>query len=58
MSMSRRVAIAGVLGLGLALSRQTALDHGGDLWIEEAASISFPKSGARFRLRLPCQQHA
>jgi signal transduction histidine kinase len=38
------------LGLGLALSRQTLLDHGGDLWAEETAS-----SGARFRLRLPCQ---
>jgi signal transduction histidine kinase len=38
------------LGLGLALSRQTLLDHGGDLWAEETDS-----SGARFRLRLPCQ---
>jgi signal transduction histidine kinase len=38
------------LGLGLALSRQTMLDHGGDLWAEETES-----SGARFRLRLPCQ---
>ncbi len=37
------------LGLGLALSRQTVLDHGGDIWIEEANS-----GGARFRLRLPC----
>ncbi len=37
------------LGLGLALSRQTVLDHGGDLWVEEADS-----GGARFRLRLPC----
>jgi signal transduction histidine kinase len=36
------------LGLGLALSRQTLLDHGGDLWAEETES-----SGARFRLRLP-----
>jgi signal transduction histidine kinase len=36
------------MGLGLALSRQTVLDHGGDLWLEEA------RSGARFRLRLPC----
>lgn len=35
------------LGLGLALSRQTILDHGGDLWLDEAAT------GARFRLRLP-----
>ncbi len=38
------------LGLGLALSRQTLLDHGGDLWAEETES-----SGARFRLRLPCR---
>ena len=36
------------LGLGLALSRQTVLDHGGDLWEE-------PKNapGARFVVRLP-----
>jgi signal transduction histidine kinase len=38
------------MGLGLALSRQTVLDHGGDLWAEETES-----SGARFRLRLPFQ---
>jgi signal transduction histidine kinase len=36
------------LGLGLALSRQTALDHGGDLWAEDSE-----ERGARFRLRLP-----
>ena len=36
------------LGLGLALSRQTVLDHGGDLWAEEVDS-----RGAHFRLRLP-----
>jgi len=36
------------LGLGLALSRQTLLDHGGDLWVENNAA-----GGARFRLRLP-----
>jgi signal transduction histidine kinase len=36
------------LGLGLALSRQTVLDHGGDMWAE-----SEPGSGACFRLRLP-----
>jgi signal transduction histidine kinase len=34
------------LGLGLAFSRQAALDHGGDMWIEPAA-------GARFVIRLP-----
>jgi signal transduction histidine kinase len=37
------------LGLGLALSRQTVLDHGGDLWAEEMES-----KGAHFRVRLPC----
>ncbi len=36
------------LGLGLALSRQTVLDHGGDMWVE-----SEPGSGARFFFRLP-----
>lgn len=36
------------LGLGLALSRQTLVDHGGDLWAEKKAH-----SGARFLLRLP-----
>lgn len=35
------------LGLGLALSRQTILDHGGDLWLEAG------EAGARFRLRIP-----
>ena len=35
------------LGLGLALSRQTLLDHGGDLWLEADGP------GARFCLRLP-----
>jgi signal transduction histidine kinase len=34
------------LGLGLALSRQTVLDHGGDMWTEPAA-------GALFVIRLP-----
>jgi len=34
------------LGLGLALSRETVLDHGGDMWTEPAA-------GARFVVRLP-----
>ncbi len=36
------------LGLGLALSRQTVLDHGGDMWVESAAG-----RGARFFIRLP-----
>jgi len=34
------------LGLGLAVSRQTLLDHGGDIWTE-------PARGARFVIRLP-----
>jgi signal transduction histidine kinase len=34
-------------GLGLALSRQTVLAHGGDLWLEDGAL------GACFRLKLP-----
>jgi nitrogen-specific signal transduction histidine kinase len=34
------------LGLGLAISRQAVLDHGGDMWIE-------PAPGARFVIRLP-----
>lgn len=38
----------GGLGLGLVLSRQTVLDHGGDLWLDRA-----PIGGARFSLRLP-----
>ncbi len=36
------------LGLGLALSRQTVMDHGGDMWVE-----SSPGRGARFSFRLP-----
>ena len=36
------------LGLGLALSRQTVLDHGGDIWVDDG-----PSRGARFCLRLP-----
>ena len=35
-------------GLGLALSRQAVLDHGGDIWVEDKAP-----PGATFRLRLP-----
>jgi signal transduction histidine kinase len=34
------------LGLGLALSRRTVRDHGGDMWIE-------PADGARFVIRMP-----
>jgi signal transduction histidine kinase len=41
------------IGLGLALSRQTVLDHGGDLWAEPGAG-----KGARFRLRLPAEPPA
>src|ERR1035437_7895567 len=36
------------LGLGLALSRQTVLDHGGDMWVESPSG-----RGARFSFRLP-----
>ncbi|HJT89308.1 MAG TPA: ATP-binding protein, partial [Bryobacteraceae bacterium] len=39
------------LGLGLALSRQTVLDHGGEIWVESA-----PGHGARFCFRLPGAQ--
>jgi len=39
------------LGLGLALSRQTVLDHGGEMWAE-----SEPGQGACFRLRLPAEK--
>ena len=35
------------LGLGLALSRQTLLDHGGDMWADSDGP------GATFSLRLP-----
>ncbi len=37
------------LGLGLSFARQTVLDHGGDLWIEDPAN----GRGARFVMRLP-----
>jgi signal transduction histidine kinase len=36
------------LGLGLALSRQSVIDNGGDLWAEKKTS-----PGARFVMRLP-----
>lgn len=38
------------IGLGLVLSRQTVLDHGGDLWLGDKAG-----PGARFCLRLPLE---
>jgi len=41
------------LGLGLALSRQTILDHGGDMWVE-----SEPGRGAHFFFRLPLSRAA
>ena len=36
------------IGLGLALSRKTVVDHGGDMWAEAAKG-----AGARFVVRLP-----
>lgn len=36
------------IGLGLALSRQTVLDHGGDIWVDREF-----RNGARFVVRLP-----
>ena len=39
------------LGLGLALSRQTLLDHGGDIWADDAPARH--NGGALFWLRLP-----
>ena len=39
------------LGLGLALARETVLDHGGDMWVE-----SQPGDGATFCFRLPGAQ--
>jgi two-component system OmpR family sensor kinase len=39
------------LGLGLALSRQTLLDHGGDIWVDDAPGRD--QGGALFWLRLP-----
>jgi signal transduction histidine kinase len=41
------------LGLGLALSRQTVLDHGGDMWTEGTE-----RQGACFKLRLPVMSAA
>src|SRR5208337_2876138 len=36
------------MGLGLALTRQTLIEHGGDMWVD-----SQPGRGARFSFRLP-----
>jgi len=36
------------VGLGLALSQQTVLDHGGELWEDSDAT-----AGARFFIKLP-----
>jgi signal transduction histidine kinase len=36
------------MGLGLALTRQTVAEHGGEMWVE-----SEPGQGARFSFRLP-----
>jgi len=38
------------LGLGLALSRQTVLDHGGAIWVEPGSP------GAKFVIRLPLRR--
>ena len=49
------------LGLGLALSRQTLLDHGGDLWLSDGFTAR-PEGtggageGAEFHLRLPLEK--
>jgi signal transduction histidine kinase len=40
-------------GLGLALSKETVLEHGGELWADLQVA-----SGARFIVRLPVQQAA
>jgi signal transduction histidine kinase len=42
------------LGLGLALSRQTVLDHGGEIWIDQCVDVGSP--GARFIIRLPLRK--
>jgi signal transduction histidine kinase len=49
------------LGLGLALSRQTLLDHGGDLWLNDGLSngpdgAGDARGGAEFHMRLPSEK--
>jgi len=41
------------LGLGLALARQTVLDHGGEMWVESETG-----RGAKFCFRLPVERAA
>ena len=41
------------MGLGLAMTRQTVVDHGGDMWVESELG-----RGARFTFRLPGAQVA
>jgi signal transduction histidine kinase len=43
------------LGLGLALSRQTVLDHGGEIWVDRRAGQG-ETPGARFIIRLPLRK--
>ena len=40
------------VGLGLAFSHQTVLDHGGDLWADTEVN-----EGARFFIILPLEQN-
>ncbi len=46
------------LGLGLALSRQTLLDHGGDLWLDGGSDGGADDvgRGAEFHMRLPVEK--
>jgi signal transduction histidine kinase len=41
------------MGLGLALTRQTVIEHGGEMWVE-----SEPGRGARFSFRVPGAQQS
>jgi signal transduction histidine kinase len=43
------------LGLGLALSRQTVLDHGGEIWVDQSPGRN-GSPGARFIIRLPLRR--